>query len=114
MLRFDFMSGFREATQAMAGGTYRSPKTVLGFFAILIGILASAAVVVIGVLARVAALHYLILPILLFVAAVIVFSLLGVFVTAWKDPTILMLWHVTGEIYIENSKLTLGDSSAGE
>ena len=104
----------RETTDAIATANYRSPKTVLGFFAIIAGILMSGAVFAVGILARVPQLHPLITPVLVFTAVIIVILLAGVFITAWKDPTILMLGQVTGDIYIQNRKLTLGDSTHGE
>jgi len=82
------MSTVRSAAAAMA---YRAPKTIFGFFAILMGILASGVVFAVGILARYRELHYLILPILIFVGVVFVLTLVGLFLTAWKDPTKLML-----------------------
>lgn len=93
---------------------FRSPKTVLGFFAVLIAILASGAVFAIGIFARVPELHGFIAPILVFVGTVIVVTLIGVFVTAWKDPTILMLGQMSGEVYVEYRRQLLGDSTSGE
>ena len=108
------MAGIGETTRRIAGAQVRTPKTILGFFAIVLGILATGAALVIGALAGEPALHKLIAPILLFVAALIVIVLVGVFVTAWKDPTILMLGEVSGEAFIENRRLSLGDSIRGE
>lgn len=104
----------RQATEAVTSANYRSPKTILGFFAIVLSVLASATVLVVAIFARDPKLHPLIMPVILFLAAVIVSSLASVLLTAWKDPTILLLGQVTGEIYIANRKLTLGDSGAGE
>jgi hypothetical protein len=85
------------AAEVLTSATDRAPKTVLGFFAIALAILASACAVVVGLLARVDALHALIPWVLGFGASVLVAVLAGVFITAWKDPTILMLGQVTGE-----------------
>ena len=93
---------------------FRAPKTVLGFFAIVLGIVVAGASVALGIFSRTPALHNLITPILLFVAVLIVALLVGVFITAWKDPTVLMLGEISGEAFIENRKLTLGDSVFGE
>ena len=93
---------------------YKSPKTILGFFAILIGILGTTTVISVGVLARYPELHPLISDVLIFFASVFLLTLIGVFLTAWKDPSILMLGEVSGEIFLEYKKLTLGDSVAGE
>ncbi|HYI13255.1 MAG TPA: hypothetical protein VEK57_29685 [Thermoanaerobaculia bacterium] len=104
----------RQATEAVTSANYRSPKTILGFFAVVLSVLASATVVVVGILAGEPKLHRLIVPVLTFLGVVIVSSLASVLLTAWKDPTILLLGQVTGEIYIANRKLSLGDSGAGE
>jgi hypothetical protein len=95
-------------------GIVRTPKTVLGFFALLIGILFVSATWVIRILASRIELHYLIIPVLVFLAAILVLVLVGVFVTAWRDPTILMLGQVTGEVYLQYRRLVLGDSASGE
>jgi hypothetical protein len=104
----------REATRAMTAANYRAPKTILGFFALVVAILSSSTVVVIGIIARVPALHGLIIPVLLLLAGIAAAAIGGVIATAWKDPTILMLGQVSGEIYIANRKLTLGDSTTGD
>ena len=93
---------------------FRAPKTILGFFAIMVAILATAAVGAISVLARISQLQSYVAPILIFVALIIVLVLIGVFITAWKDPTILMLGQVSGEVYVEFHKQRLGDSTSGE
>lgn len=92
----------------------RAPKTILGFFAFTLGSLAIGAAVVIKALVGAPALHGLIVPILLFVAVLILGVLGGVFITAWKDPTILMLGEVSDEAFIENRRLSLGDSIRGD
>ena len=104
----------REATRAVTAANYRAPKTILGFFALVVAILSSSTVVVIGILARVPALHGLIIPVLLLLAGIAGAAIGGVIATAWKDPTILMLGQVSGKIYIANRKLTLGDSATGD
>lgn len=104
----------REIAHEIRGGTYRSPKTILGFFAIVVGLVLAAVVTTVAVLARAESLHALIPWILGFAAILVVVVLAGIFFTAWKDPTVLMLGQITGHDYIENRKLTLGDSIAGE
>jgi len=104
----------KEASHTIRTASYKSPKTILGFFAIVVGILVTGASVVVGLLARFDSLHPFIPWILIFAAIVIVAVLVGVFVTAWKDPTVLMLGQISGQDYIENRKLALGDSSSGE
>jgi hypothetical protein len=104
----------REATRVVTTTDYRTPKTILGFFALVVAILSSSTVVVIGIIARVPALHGLVIPVLLLLAGIATASIGGVIITAWKDPTILMLGQVSGEVYIANRKLTLGDSASGD
>jgi hypothetical protein len=102
------------AAQSLAAASVKSPKTILGFFAAVIAILFAGATVVVGILARDPILHHLIVPILVYSGILIVVVLGGVFFTAWKDPTILMLGQVTGEVFIQHKKLILGDSFSGE
>lgn len=96
------------------GLAFRPPKTILGFCAIIMAIVSSGTVIGIGILSRYEALHHLIAAILIFTGSVTVAVLVAVFVTGWKDPTILMLGEVSPEAYIANRKLTLGDSASGE
>jgi hypothetical protein len=81
---------------------------------VIVGVLVSGSVLAVTAVARVRELQHLVLPILLFAAFVVLMVLVGVFITAWKDPTILMLGQVTGDVYIQNRKLTLGDSTVGD
>lgn len=104
----------REATRAVATADYRTPKTILGFFALVVAVLSSSTVVVIGILAGTPALHGLIIPVLLLLTGIAISAIGGVIATAWKDPTILMLGQVSGEVYIANRRLTLGDSASGD
>jgi hypothetical protein len=104
----------RQAAEALTSVTDRAPKTIVGFFAVGLGIVASTTVLVIAILARVPALHRLIVPVLLFMGGVSLAALGAVLLTAWKDPTILMLGQVSGEVYLANRRLTLGDSTGGE
>jgi hypothetical protein len=106
--------GASEGVEAITSASYRTPKTVLGFFAIIVGLVIAGASTVIAVFSRQTDLYALIVPVLVFVGFVVLAVLGGIFVTAWKDPTILMLGQVTGDIYIQNRRLTLGDSTAGE
>lgn len=105
---------FRETAEAFTTARYQAPKTVLGFFAIVLAILVTGVAAVVAILARNSTVTYLIVPILVFAGIVVIGVLVGVFVTAWKDPTILMLGQVSGEIFVENRRLKLGDSVAGE
>lgn len=108
------MGQFGETTEQVAQARTRTPKTVLGFFAIVLGIVAMSAAGVIAAIVGTPALHGLIVPILLFAGVLIVAVLVGVFLTAWRDPTVLMLGEVTGETFVEHRRLTLGDSTRGD
>jgi hypothetical protein len=110
----EFMMMPKEASHTIRSANYKSPKTILGFFAIVVGIVITGASAVIGLLSRVDSLHSYIPWVLFFAAFIVVVVLVGIFVTAWKDPTVLMLGQITGQDYIENKKLTLGDSNSGE
>lgn len=94
--------------------TYKKPKTVLGFFAIVLAILGTTGSAIVGLLSRTEPLHSAVPWVLAFLGFVFLGTLVGVFVTAWRDPTILMLGQVSGEDYLANRRLTLGDSDEGE
>src|SRR5262249_9474047 len=104
----------KEAAEGLTTARYRSPKTILGFFSVVMAIYATWPVVIVDVRSRNQALPHLIAPILVFPGALFLAVLAGILITAWKDPTILMLGEVSGEVFIQNRKLTLGDSTAGE
>jgi hypothetical protein len=93
---------------------YSAPKTVLGFCAVVLGIVATACVAATGVLAsRDSTDGYALLPLAFFALFTV-----AMFVAVWwvlvKDPIKLQLGHVTGREYIDYQKLTLGDSIAGD
>ena len=95
------------------GGEYSAPKTVLGFFNIVLAILTTGCVGVAAVLASQPKLYYLI-PYSLGLAFVFfVILVVGVFIVMLKDPTKLQLGEVSARDFI-NYQLTLGDSAAGE
>lgn len=104
----------KEVTDTIQTISYSKPKTILGFFAIVLAILGTTCSIIIGVMSHSKELHIFIPWILGFLAIIFVATLVGVFITAWKDPTILMLGQVTGQDYITNRRLTLGDSEQGE
>lgn len=95
-------------------GEYSSPKTILGFFALVVGIVAAAVVGGVAVLATDAALHHLIVPVLIFFGVLVVAVLIAVLSIALRDPTKLQLGEVSAREFIEYQRLTLGDSMAGE
>ena len=104
----------KELAQQVRTGSYRAPKTILGFFAVVVALVLTGVGAATGILSRVEALHHLIVWVLGFGALIVVAVLLCVFITAWKDPTALMLGQISGHEYIENRKLALGDSESSE
>jgi hypothetical protein len=105
------MPGLHEGSEALTSASIRAPKTVLGYFAVALGLLCTTAVGLVWAFARTPALHHLIQPVMIFVGIVVVVLIVGVFITAWIDPTILMLGQVTGEIYMANRRRRLGDAA---
>jgi hypothetical protein len=104
----------QEVMRAVRGGERTSPKTVLGFLAIMVSILASATVFSVLFLSEKSKLYYLI-PIVLMVFIVVFVLITGaVLLIGWKDPSKLMLGQITGRDYALIQRLTLGDSNAGE
>ncbi|MEO0515591.1 MAG: hypothetical protein AAF086_09930 [Planctomycetota bacterium] len=95
-------------------GYYKAPKTVLGFFAIVIGIATTGISILVATISAQAGLHYLIPWILGFGGFLICGTIAGVFIAAWQDPTRLMLGQVSGSEFIQNRKLSLGDSDSSE
>ncbi len=100
--------------QGNVTGLLRSPKTILGFLAILVGLVAATLVLVLRLATDNLALQAFIPHILAFGAGVLLFVLLAVFVTAWINPTKLMLGEVKGEVYLQMLRLKQGDSLAGD
>jgi hypothetical protein len=108
------MPPVHEVTRAIRGGEYKSPKTVLGFFAGMIGIAATVLISSIWILEGTSSLRYLIPVILAVFLALFLFVLISVIVITVKDPSKLMLGQISGRDYAEIQKITLGDSSSGE
>lgn len=94
--------------------TNKKPKTVLGFFAIVLCIVNTGGITLIGLLAGTESLHFLIPWVLSFLALVDLGIIGGIFAVTCFDPTKLMLGQVTGNEYLANRKLTLGDNEQGE
>ncbi len=104
----------RELSQTIRSAESTTPKTILGYCALVLGIAAFACVAAAGVLAQEPALHRYI-PWVLGFFALAFFGTVGcVIAITLKDPTKLQLGQVTGRDYIENRRLTLGDSTRGE
>jgi hypothetical protein len=91
-----------------------NPRTVLGFFATVLGLILAADIAAVATLAY-ADVKTGLIPWLLGFAGVVFVALVGaVLVIALVDPSKLMLGRVTGSEYAEIQRLTLGDSRAGE
>jgi hypothetical protein len=86
----------------------------LGFYWAVIAAALSATAAAIAAMAPQAKLKDVIVGILCFDGAIILIVLTGIFVLTLVDPTKLMLAQISGEEYIANRKLTMGDSNAGE
>lgn len=92
-----------------------NPKTVLGFYATILGIMLTATIVIVSVLAKTGKQLNLIPWLLAFSGMVFVLLVAGVFIITLVDPSKLMLTQVTGTEYAAiQHQVILGDSSAGE
>jgi hypothetical protein len=91
-----------------------NPKTVLGFYATVLGLVLATTVGLVGVLAVNNVATYLIPWLLGFSGFVFVALIAGVFIVSLKDPSKLMLTQVTGMEYAQIQTLILGDSSTGD
>jgi hypothetical protein len=91
-----------------------SPKTVLGFYAGVLAIVDSAALIATGVLSQTHTMTWLIPWILGFAAVVFVLLVGGVFAVNLLDPAKLMLGQISGSEYVAIQSLHLGDSLSGE
>jgi hypothetical protein len=108
------MPPVHQFTRAIRSGEYKSPKTVLGFFAGMIGIAATVLISAIWLLERTPSLRYLVPITLVVFLMIFLFVLISVLVITMKDPSRLMLGQISGRDYAEIQKVTLGDSSSGE
>lgn len=91
-----------------------NPKTVLAFFATVLGIVLTAVVLATGLLVRKGGYESAVTAVLVFGGALAVLLIGAVFTLTVKDPSKLMLGQVTGTEYAEIQRVTLGDSSSGE
>jgi hypothetical protein len=92
-----------------------NPKTVLGFYATVVGALLSASVAAIAFMADSERWGRFIPWILLFDAIVVLGLLIGVFIVTLIDPSKLMLTQVSGTEYAAiQRRVILGDSTSGE
>lgn len=110
----DVHESVAETAESLTTARFRSPKTILGFFAASLGILATATVVLVAILAKTAELHSLLVPVLCVSGGVFLLLVGGVFVTMLVDPTLLMLGEVSGDVFVRLRQMKLGDSTRGE
>lgn len=103
-----------EVNQVLRTGEHSSPKTVLGFFGVVLLIVVGGSTgLILALSSSEKTVDYV--PYVLGFSALVVVALLTTVVTAMvKDPTRLMLGQITGREYIDHRRLTLGDSTSGE
>ena len=102
------------ATEFLSKKEVQQPRTILGFFAIVLGLVFAAVIALIAILAGNETSTYLI-PWLAFFAGVLVLGVVVVvLVIALKDPSKLMLGQVTGSEFVQIQQTLLGDSNRGE
>ena len=106
----------RDGKSGGGGLRWKSPKTVLGFFAIILGILWTATAGILKVLLGSTDPAVLMLvPQLLYFSCVLTTGVVAaVGVITWFDPTKLQLGQMSGEAYVDYTKLVQGDSSSKE
>jgi hypothetical protein len=104
-----------QITDTIKGRQTINPKTVLGFYATVLGILLAGGVSATGFLATTDTATWLLPWILGFCAGVFVLLLVGVFAITLIDPSKLMLSQVSGTEYAAiQQRVILGDSTSGE
>lgn len=108
------MPPVQEVVRAFRSGERTSPKTVLGFLAIMVSILATASIFSVWLLSSKPNLYYLIPIVLIVFVILFILVISAVLLIGWKDPSKLMLGQITGRDYALIQRLTLGDSNAGE
>jgi len=93
---------------------FRSPKTILGFFAALVAILGLTVYGLTKSLGAIPQCQWMVPYVLLFGAGAFTFVALAILFTAWFAPEKLMLGEITGSAYATIMKLKLGDSQRGD
>jgi hypothetical protein len=94
----------------LSAATYAAPRTILGFFGVVLLLVVSGAVTAIGLLAGHKNLDYLIPGIALGAVSFAALEFLTVVFMALRDPTTLMLGQITGPDWLAHRRLMLGDS----
>ena len=106
---------WRQATRGIASGEYSRPKSVLGFYGILVGLLVTAMVSLVCVdLVYGRGVTPYVTAGLIFLGALTVLIVVGVFVVNITAPQKLMLGTITGSEHREIQQLTQGDNVSGE
>ncbi|GAA2082162.1 hypothetical protein GCM10009840_17810 [Pseudolysinimonas kribbensis] len=108
------MSLPNDALRAVTRKRTENPKTVLAFYATVLGILLAAGVAAASVMLATGEGVVYVPWILGFCGVVFLLIVGGVFWVGKTDPSKLMLGQVTGEEYAEIQRVQLGDSSTGE
>lgn len=104
-----------QVTNAVRQRQAINPKTVLGFYATILGLLFAGTVSCVAVLASSGTDTFLIPWLVVFCAIVLVLLLSGVFIITLIDPSKLMLTQVSGADYLAIQQRTVvGDSLSGE
>ncbi|MEV0154143.1 hypothetical protein AB0H57_10440 [Micromonospora sp. NPDC050686] len=105
---------FQQITEAVGGRKTVNPRTVLGFYATVLGLALTAVVGATGVLAATDTATYLIPWIVVFGGALLILLLVAVFVLTMVDPSKLMLGQISGTEYAYIRQAVLGSSTTGE
>ena len=104
-----------QVTNAVRGRQTINPRTVLGFFATVLGILLAGTSAVVGFLVTSKVQTELVPIILAFAGGTFLLLIIAVFVVTLVDPSKLMLTQVTGTEYAAIQQHTvIGDSVRGE
>lgn len=100
----------------ITGGAARmkSPRTILGFLAIVFGTITVGTGVAMHALSTQPALHGMLTGIVAFWAATAVALTASVLFMANFRPEALMLGEITGEVFLKLKQLELGDDVSGE
>lgn len=104
-----------QVTQAVRRKQTLNPKTVLGFYATILGLLFAGVVGIVSVLAATDTSTFLIPWLLGFAGTFLLLLMLGVFIVSLRDPSRLLLTQVSGTEYVAiQTQTVLGDSLTGE
>lgn len=102
------------ATRVFRQTQTSNPRTVLAFYATLVGLTLAAGGGIIAALSATSTSTYLIPGLLIFLALFVIGTAIAIMLVMLKDPSKLMLGQVSGTEYAEIQQVLLGDSSRGE